>query len=164
MACARGLNTASLIVVGMVVASCASHPVEPPPAAAPLGPAPTAAAKPPRSSKPAPLPQDRYITVERGQSLGRLAEAHNVPKQAIIAANHLTPPYELKTGMRLFIPGRNSTPPHGVAETKPKAPQPTRAAVSRSARPARATSSGPDVIPLDDPNPIPAPAGVGGPE
>ena len=130
MACARGLNTASLIVVGMVVASCASHPVEPPPAAAPLGPAPTAAAKPPRSSKPAPLPQDRYITVERGQSLGRLAEAHNVPKQAIIAANHLTPPYELKTGMRLFIPGRNSTPPHGVAETKPKAPQPTRAAAS----------------------------------
>src|SRR5437870_1097867 len=52
----------------------------------------------------------RTITVERGQSLGRIAEAYHVPKQAIIAANHLEPPYKLKMGARLVIPGAAPTP------------------------------------------------------
>jgi murein DD-endopeptidase MepM/ murein hydrolase activator NlpD len=92
---------------------------------------------------------DRQITVERGQSLGKIAVQYHVPKQAIIAANHLeAPEYKVKIGSKLTIPG-------GAAPVQ-------QAMAPRSAGPS------PDVIPLDDlpaphtsaaPPPAPHPAG-----
>src|SRR5512136_1603458 len=46
----------------------------------------------------------RRITVQPGQSLGRIAQQYRVSTQAIVAANHLTPPYTLKAGATLVIP------------------------------------------------------------
>jgi len=77
---------------------------------------------------------DRQITVERGQSLGKLAVQYHVSKQAIIAANHLEPPdYKVKIGSRLTIPG--------VGAPVQQAMAPPHASAGPS----------PDVIPLDDP-------------
>ena len=50
------------------------------------------------------LRASRYIIVQPGQSVTRIAQAYHVPAQAIIAANHLTPPYKLKVGGRLEVP------------------------------------------------------------
>src|SRR6266513_5135272 len=49
-------------------------------------------------------PDARFVTVRAGQSLGGIAETNHVSKQAIIAANHLSPPYKLKIGEVLKIP------------------------------------------------------------
>ncbi len=94
----------------------------------------------------------RTITVERGQSLGRIAEANHVPKQAIIAANHLTPPYKLKAGARLVIPG-------GAPAPVQQAMMPAPAALSAAGSPPASAHASPDVIPLDDapPQMMPAP-------
>jgi murein DD-endopeptidase MepM/ murein hydrolase activator NlpD len=96
----------------------------------------------------------RTITVERGQSLGRIAEANHVPKQAIIAANHLTPPYKLKTGAHLLIPG--AVPPPIQQAMMPA----TAAPPTPGPGPASAAHASPDVIPLDEPPPQPAPAPI----
>ena len=100
-------------------------------------------------------PRYRYIVVQPGQSLGRIAETHHVAMRAIIAANQLTPPYELKAGVRLAIPvGAGMAPPHAVAHTTPAAAlNPAHAAVA-SATPSRAARHAPpEIIPLDDPPP-----------
>ncbi|HEY1797076.1 MAG TPA: M23 family metallopeptidase [Stellaceae bacterium] len=49
--------------------------------------------------------EQRMIVVERGQSLGRIAERYHIPKHAIIGANHLKPPYDIEIGQRLVLPG-----------------------------------------------------------
>lgn len=98
----------------------------------------------------------RRIVVQPGQSLGRIAESYHVSKQAIIAANHLAPPYSLKAGASLTIPGGAAAEPGGQA---PKAAKPVAAARAtlphaEAATPARAASrpaASADVIPLDDP-------------
>jgi murein DD-endopeptidase MepM/ murein hydrolase activator NlpD len=96
-------------------------------------------------------PETRTITVERGQSLGRIAEAYHVPKQAIIAANHLTPPYQLKTGAHLLIPGAAPAPVQQAMIPATVGP-PMSGSPSASAAPANS-----DVIPLDEPQARPAP-------
>ncbi|MBV8088492.1 MAG: LysM peptidoglycan-binding domain-containing protein, partial [Alphaproteobacteria bacterium] len=48
------------------------------------------------------------VVVKRGQTLDGFAYTYHVPKSAIIAANGLHPPYELKIGARLTIPGRHA--------------------------------------------------------
>jgi murein DD-endopeptidase MepM/ murein hydrolase activator NlpD len=76
------------------------------------------------------------ITVERGDSLGRIAERYHVSQQAIIEANGLKPPYKVLSGSRLIIPG---------------------------AGPSRLASGGPPaVIPLDTPAPGRAPPPTAG--
>src|SRR5256885_10447285 len=135
-------------VLGGVAAACSSFPAEPAPvfmkggmpgiADAARGPAmsssrpsamgPHSMAAMPRQERQMP---DRQITVERGQSLGKLAVQYHVSKQAIIAANHLEPPdYKVKIGSRLTIPGAGA--PVQQAMAPPPGPSP-------------------DVIPLDDP-------------
>src|SRR5436305_531312 len=54
---------------------------------------------------------ERRIVVQTGQQLGRIAEAYHVPKRAIIAANHLQPPYKLAVGQKLVIPGGSAAAP-----------------------------------------------------
>jgi murein DD-endopeptidase MepM/ murein hydrolase activator NlpD len=51
-----------------------------------------------------PMPA-RQVVVQRGQTLAGFAYTYHVSKSAIIAANGLRPPYELKAGSRLVIPG-----------------------------------------------------------
>jgi LysM repeat protein len=46
----------------------------------------------------------KHIVVRAGQSVSRIAAEYGVPRRAIIAANHLEPPYKLKIGLQLVIP------------------------------------------------------------
>src|SRR5690349_20293474 len=43
----------------------------------------------------------RQVVVRPGQSLGGIAQSYHVSERAIIAANHLTPPYRVVIGQRL---------------------------------------------------------------
>src|SRR5260370_1316806 len=72
----------------------------------------------------APRPGEaRQIVVRPGQSLGGIAHAYHVPPRAIIAANHLTPPYQVQIGQRLLIPGGGPGPAqHALAAPPPAAP------------------------------------------
>jgi murein DD-endopeptidase MepM/ murein hydrolase activator NlpD len=146
-------RVAAIALLSSIAAACSSIPDEPAPVfmkggmprVAESGPGPAFAGPRPGIGEPppgiggpppsAPMPRaDRQITVERGQSLGKLAVQYHVAKQAIIAANHLEPPdYKVKIGSRLTIPGA--------------------AAPVQQAMVLGAASSGPDpdVIPLDDP-------------
>lgn len=85
----------------------------------------------------------RRIVVRPGQSLNGIAHAHHVPKQAVIAANHLKPPYEVRIGQRLIIPGGAEAPVQ---------PQMAAAASTGQGHPA------PEIIPLDGPAPAKATA------
>ncbi len=107
--------------------------------------------------------ETRYIVVRPGQSLGRVAEAYHVPRQAIIAANHLTPPYSLKAGARLAIPlvaAQAGKQPVSGASVALSAPAPANSGradrVSTPSRHAKVRLSEPEVIPLDDPAPVQA--------
>ena len=139
-------RAAAIAVLGSVAAACSSIPDEPAPvfmkggmpgiADAARGPAmsssrasamgPHSMAAMPRQERQMP---DRQITVERGQSLGKLAVQYHVSKQAIIAANHLEPPdYKVKIGSRLTIPGA------GAPVQQAMAPPPASAGPSHSLR------------------------------
>jgi murein DD-endopeptidase MepM/ murein hydrolase activator NlpD len=87
----------------------------------------------------------RRIVVQHGQSLREVAQSYQVSEQAIIAANHLRPPYRVVAGQPLLIPGR----------IEPSA-QPAVAAAPLAAPIARGAAAGrppPDIIPLDGPTP-----------
>ena len=129
---------------------------------APSGPVPVTTSVPQRPSVPAvaglPSAPGRSILVKPGQTLGGIAETFQVPARAVIEANNLRPPYELKVGQRLVIPeiaGR-------AIPTKATAPQRTRPAVSVDAdanlQPQRRPKRPPaEEIPLDDPPLVSAP-------
>ena len=130
-------------------------------------------AEPMAPPMPPPPTPTRQIVVQRGQSLGGIAQAYHVPKSAIIAANGLRPPYELKAGAKLIIPGEGGPPPQmamghtaaappvgtamplppphpeSLAPPSPPPQPPTPAPVP----PPAAAQSSPDVIPLDGPLP-----------
>ncbi|HWB47995.1 MAG TPA: peptidoglycan DD-metalloendopeptidase family protein [Stellaceae bacterium] len=79
---------------------------------------------------PAPPPALQVI-VRRGQTLDGYAYTYHVPKSAIIAANGLHPPYQLKAGQHLTIPAFRSIPPGAPlhqASARPVAPPPIAAA------------------------------------
>jgi murein DD-endopeptidase MepM/ murein hydrolase activator NlpD len=113
---------------------------------------------------PAPPPALQVI-VKRGQTLDGYAYTYHVAKSAIIAANHLRPPYELKAGQRLTIPAAGA--PIRQAATYPVAaspmvPPPTplpplsQVAVPQPPPTPQSITPGkgaPDVIPLDGPAP-----------
>jgi LysM repeat protein len=87
------LGTALLLNCIAFLAACAESPQTSAPAQM-MGPAQGAPASATASPEAHPA-KARYIVVRPGQSLGGIAEAYHVPKQAIIAANHLTMPYSL---------------------------------------------------------------------
>jgi murein DD-endopeptidase MepM/ murein hydrolase activator NlpD len=115
----------------------------------------------------------RQVTVEEGQSVSRIAHRYHVSEKAIVAANHLAPPYRLRAGMRLWIPDRNA--PNGAAPvqtaTAPAAPAAPVAPATPLPAPAGAAPAkgSPEVVPLDGPPPAAAaspsapPAGSGPP-
>jgi LysM repeat protein len=107
------------------------------------------------SAHPPAAPEEtRYIVVQRGQSVGRIAESYHVSQQAIIAANHLAPPYRLNAGARLAIPGSvvqpETQPTQSTKEVASSAPGSAKPAQARNAKIRHAE---PEVIPLDDPAP-----------
>ena len=140
------LPLVSLVACLLLLASCAPpEPVgtSPPTAATP----PIATAAPPKQSPDHPSGQPLRITVKPGQSLGRIAEYYHVHTRAIIAANQLQPPYELKAGSQLVIPGAAAN----TAAVKPQH-KVTTTASTKAVRPTKAKSppaSESEVIPLD---------------
>src|SRR5207248_9075376 len=138
----HGLHGAVAVVTvcGLAVA-CSGIPADPAPVfmkggapgIAAAGPEPAFPVSRQITSMPRPaaaMPREtRQVTVERGMSVGSLAGEYHVSKQAIIAANHLEPPYKIKLGFPLIIPGTAAPP---VQQAMMSAPTP-------------------DVIPLDDP-------------
>jgi murein DD-endopeptidase MepM/ murein hydrolase activator NlpD len=104
----------------------------------------------------------RHIVVRPGQSVGGLARDYHVTKHAIIAANHLQPPYKVEIGQHLAIPGAGAAPAlHEAALHEPggheavlrdAAPGP-EARDKPAARPIREAHRGPEIIPLDQPAP-----------
>jgi murein DD-endopeptidase MepM/ murein hydrolase activator NlpD len=96
-----------------------------------------------------PPPTQRHIVVERGQTLGGIAHAYHVREAEIIAANHLKPPYELKSGIRLVIPDRAAA---GMPVPIPSTAAAPRVATATPLLPPAAHPM-PDVVPLDGPAP-----------
>jgi len=66
--------------------------------------------------------EPRYVTIEEGQTLIRIAHANHVPASAIAAANQLEPPYPLKAGSRLLIPDPNPPADRGAETASGNAP------------------------------------------
>jgi murein DD-endopeptidase MepM/ murein hydrolase activator NlpD len=138
-------RAASAIALASLVAACAGGPPNPAPVVL-RGNAPRVVAEPAGEPLGAALPraEERRIVVEPGQSLGGIAHAYHVPAPAIIAANHLTPPYKIEAGRSLVIPGAGAAPlstPPPLMAASPASPNPHD-------RPA-------EIIPLDGPAPAP---------
>src|SRR3954469_13067481 len=150
---------ATLFICGGLLTGCAQGPSGPLAAVittgAPEHPSGPAGARPPQAASPV---KGRSIIVKPGQSLGGIAERHQVSTRAIIAANHLTPPYDLKIGARLVIPDApaRSIPVKATAPRHLDPPLGVEAGASRPrSRPKRPPA---EVIPLDDPSPaLPGP-------
>ncbi len=98
----------------------------------------------PMTAPPRPLPggEQHHIVVRSGQSLKRIAAEYHVSQKAIIAANHLAPPYKLEAGQRLVIP-RSGPPVPRIAMPAPPSEPRSRGTIG--------------VIPLDEPSPAAAP-------
>ncbi len=149
----RGIiRAAAASLFAGLVAACAWGPSEPAPVimkGADAGIAGQAAFAP--MLAPPPRTDAQRIVVRPGQSLGGIAHAYHVSARAIIAANHLTPPYKIQTGQPLVIPGTAGAPM-----------QPALAAASPAAPIAQGRPP-PEIIPLDGPAPaksIPPPQNV----
>src|SRR5258708_645573 len=149
----RALRVASLISSVAFLLTPGAEPQRSPPLPSLIGNPPPAA--PARSLRRPATAHNRTITVQPGQSLGRLAEAYHVSRQAIIAANHLEAPYELKAGARLVIPGAESGRSAADEPEKKQKAVPRREGSTIGARSAKAPKAAakptgePEVIPLD---------------
>src|SRR3954451_5769514 len=104
-------------------------------------------------SSPAPRRETQRIVVRPGQSLKGIARAYRVPERTIIAANHLTPPYKLKIGASLVIPGAIAEAPIQQAAAVPPR------AVQQAPLPVPAASPPVTVVPVAA---APAPAPIAG--
>jgi LysM repeat protein len=103
------LGATAAIACAAFVAGCAA---EAPVGAASDAAGPGTAAAIAASAAPVPVaPQEaRQIVVEEGRSISRIAAKYGVSESAIIAANHLPPPYKIKTGQRLVVPSPDAGP------------------------------------------------------
>ena len=144
----RNCITRATLLLGSVavISACATRP----PPGTVEAPAEAPAATPPPASQRSFF----IVVVERGQSLDQIAQTYRVTKQQIIATNNLAPPYALKPGMVLQIPGsaaqgkdapKPKPTPASTTAAKP-ADRPGEPAVSAPRRPKRQP---PEVIPLD---------------
>src|SRR5690242_4607788 len=143
-------TTFAVILACSGLVACADEPISPAPVFLNGGPGMAAT----RSGAAKPTTADtRFVIVGPGQSLGAIAEANHVSKQAVIAANHLSAPYKLKIGQTLRLPVSVavSTPRHDkVAAAAPRRSRhSTVLAQMRSSKPVASE----EVIPLDDPTP-----------
>jgi murein DD-endopeptidase MepM/ murein hydrolase activator NlpD len=108
----------------------------------------------------------RQIVVRRGQSVGGLARDYHVSKRALIAANHLEPPYKIEIGQHLTIPGPGAAPAvreaasHEASPASERHDSEHRSAAHEpgqqhesTARRLPAAPATPEIIPLDGPPP-----------
>jgi murein DD-endopeptidase MepM/ murein hydrolase activator NlpD len=155
------VRVAAMAILAGMVGACADQTGTPAPVYMMGGPTMGAAA-------PASAPvrhEARQITVQHGQTLNAIARDHHVKAAAIIAANQLKPPYELKAGSRLIIPDSGSPPAQVAAVPAPglqrvaAVPLPPPAASAASAQrppaltPPPSAATVPDIVPLDGPPP-----------
>ena len=168
----RGLARAVVAIsLAGLVAGCAGDQAGPAPVYLKTGQAVGADAAPPP-----PRRQGQRVVIRPGQSLRGIAGAYHVSERSIIAANRLSPPYKLKAGASLLIPG-GAEPPVQQAAVVPRAvsqaPLPVSAAAPPvtvvpapiaapppplSPLPVAAPRTPPpirDIISLDDPPPAP---------
>ena len=146
----RGLALTLVVACGGL-AACAEGPSAPAPVF--MYGAVGTTATPSAAAESVPSADTRFVVVRPGQSLGRIAEANHVSKQAIIATNHLSATGKLKIGQRLALPT--------AAETAATRDRRSTTALSRSQHAtvvADRRSSGSishsgkeNLIPLDDP-------------
>jgi murein DD-endopeptidase MepM/ murein hydrolase activator NlpD len=139
------LRAAAVIAFAGLVGACVPAQTDPAPVVlkgAALGVPGDGGGAPAPAARPA--GEARHIVVRPGQSLIGLARTHHVSKQAIIAANHLKPPYDVRIGQHLIIPGGAEAPVH---------PQTASASVAPPAGPGHPP---PEIIPLDGPAPAKA--------
>ncbi|HKS88352.1 MAG TPA: LysM peptidoglycan-binding domain-containing protein, partial [Stellaceae bacterium] len=111
-----GLGAA--VICGAVLAGCAGGPPEPAPVimrGGEVGYSPAAMPAPyhpPRTALAGPRGEVRQIVVRPGQSLGGIAHEYRVSEHALVAANHLHPPYKIEAGQHLVIPVGGEPPLH----------------------------------------------------
>ncbi len=128
------------------------------------GPAPVVygGANPPGPPGSPAAPAPGVVVVQPGQSLSIIARTYHLGWPALAAANHLTPPYRVKPGQQLVIPGAGvyaATPPPAVAVAALPPPVAPRVVPSHEAAVATspeqpkpiATRPPPRMIPLDTP-------------
>ena len=143
----RGITVAVLFACSGLVA-CTDPPIKPAPVFLNGGPGMTAA----RSvAAKAATPDSRFVIVGPGQSLGGIAEANHVPKQAIIAANHLSPPYKLKIGQTLRLPVSAAASMPRQDKAAAVAPRRSRHATVLADTRSSKHAASEEIIPLDDP-------------
>src|SRR5665213_2762314 len=68
---------------------------------------------------PQPLPPPRYVTVQNGQTIERIASLYHVSRSAIVALNGLRPPYKPQPGARLMIPNTDEAAAQAAAHRPP---------------------------------------------
>src|SRR5215204_2254979 len=118
------LNAALILAISMFLAGCADR-------SAPTPVVPSTASSP--------ATKQVYVVVQRGQSLDQIARSFRVPKGDIITANNLAPPYSVKPGATLAIPGaapqlaENSLGPPKTAAPVGAATKLDRAAAAQNA-------------------------------
>jgi len=136
------IRAAPAIALAGLVAACAWGPPNPAPVVL-RGTAPPVVAESAMAPAAGAMPraETRRIVVERGQSLSVIAHAYHVSAPAIIAANHLTPPYKIEAGKSLLIPG-------AADALSPTMPPPLAAAAPIP------QGRQPEIIPLDGPAPM----------
>ena len=146
-----GVTVALLLAIGL--AACTDAPSQPAPVFLNGGLGNTAT----RSAAAKPIPPDsRFVIVGPSQSLGGIAEANHVSKQAIISANHLSPPYKLKIGqtVRLPVSVAASTPRHdNVAAAAPRRSRHSTVLADTRSPEREKRRGSEEIIPLDDPTP-----------
>ena len=140
----RSLHATAAIVFAGLLAGCEAGPPMPTVSEGSSAPATTAqtdavAIPPPVASHEAP----QNVVVRAGQSISRIAAEYRVPRSAIVAANHLTPPYKIKIGQQLVLPSPDAS---GVApigsEASKTRPLDDPAPPGSTASPSPATSLG----------------------
>jgi lipoprotein NlpD len=60
-----------------------------------------------------------YHTVEHNEALSEIAKAYNVDLQHLAEVNNLRPPYSVKAGTKIFVPGASQQRPVSVGQKPP---------------------------------------------
>jgi LysM repeat protein len=146
-------TTFAVILACSGLVACADEPIRPAPVFLNGGPGMAATRS---AATKAATSDSRFVIVGPGQSLGGIAEANHVSKQAVIAANHLSAPYKLKIGQTLRLPVSAVVSRPRQDKVVALAPRRSRhsTVVADIRSPDRGKHRGSEeIIPLDDPTP-----------
>ena len=80
---------------------------------------------------------DRYsesgtVTVQSGQTIYSIARANNLSPDELARANNIAPPYDIRVGQRLTVPGRADPVAPSLARAEPQTIQAANAPTSRA--------------------------------